>query len=255
MIFRAVTENDLPQLKAIWLSCFEEEEQAVELFFKRNLSFTHGYAAEQNGALIAAVYLVDCTLCGEQAHYLCGAATLPDFRRQGVMSGLIRCALADAQSRGDRFSTLLPASDGLYRYYETLGYRTAGTVYRESLLTAPGEITPGKPDFQRLQQDCFQDKFLLWNNNYFDFAREYYACYGVQCVESKHAFALYEPNGDVFYAVYYSLNELKALLFQKGLRRVTLWRNSGGHPVRQGMILPLSDALTPDEFYIGLSLQ
>ena len=53
--FSKTDKTDLPALKALWLTCFEEDERAAELFFERTLSFTHAYTATENGELIAAV--------------------------------------------------------------------------------------------------------------------------------------------------------------------------------------------------------
>ena len=131
--FRQTAARDVPQLSDLWLACFEDTPQAVKLFFERNKSDLHGYAATEDGAVIAAVYLIDCTLNGRQAHYLCGAATLPSHRKRGVMSALIDYALGDAAARGDSFSVLLPANDGLYRFYARLGYQKGCTAHALTL--------------------------------------------------------------------------------------------------------------------------
>ena len=62
--FSETEKNDISDLKALWLSSFEEDEKAADLFFERIMSFAHAYKAEENGELIAAVYLVDCTING-----------------------------------------------------------------------------------------------------------------------------------------------------------------------------------------------
>ncbi len=155
--FSKTDKTDLPALKALWLTCFEEDERAAELFFERTMSFTHAYKATENGEFIAAVYLVGCTLNGRQAHYLCGAATRPDCRNRGVMSGLIRFALDDAKNRGDVFSVLFPADEGLYRFYSRLGYLAKCTARTRRLTRAdlgdtqnPGCGTPDTDVLQKL---------------------------------------------------------------------------------------------------------
>lgn len=265
MEYRRSKTEDVPQLLALWLTCFSEKEEAAELFFKRNLSYTRGYLAADKGNPIAALYLVDCTLCGKRAHYLCGAATLPQYRKRGVMSALIQYALTDAKQRGDSYSVLLPANDGLYDFYARLGYQpkcTACTVTVACDEAADG-IPTGTPDFQRLQAECNQDKFLLWNNSFIQFAKDYYACYGVHSIQSENAFALYEQNGDfaeVFYAIYNDIKELKTLLSEKGVRRFSL-TGGGENPLFQhaervacGMIRPLGQDSVPDEIFIGITL-
>ena len=263
---RAIGKSDLPRLLGLWCDCFSEKEETARLFFERNLSDTHGYLAEENGAPIAAVYLVGCTLCGKPAHYLCGAATRREYRGRGVMTALIDFALRDAQRRGDCYSVLLPASEGLYRFYGRMGYVPCGAVCRKTMTTDGGKPVDraGEPDWEALQQRCHKDKFLLWNKNYIRFAAAYYACYGVTVLQNAHVFALLEQNGaaaDVFYAVYDSIEELKYTLSAAGVRRFTLTGCaeaplfSGCEAQRCGMAKSLQGGCElPGRVFIGLTM-
>ena len=94
--YRSMLPNDVETLKSLWLKCFNDKEEAAELFFKRNINYTHGYVAADGDIIVSAVYLIDCKLCGKPAHYLCGAATMPEYRNRGIMTGLIEFALNDA---------------------------------------------------------------------------------------------------------------------------------------------------------------
>ena len=261
---RAALAEDIPQLVSLWVTCFREKREAAELFFERNISYTHGYVAEDSGKPVAAVYLVDCTLCGERAHYLCGAATLPEYRGGGVMTSLMRFALGDAEKRGDRFSVLLPADEGLYDFYARFGYLALCSESRAEFDCGfYGTPAKGKPELRRLQLECRRDKFLLWNNKYIEFARDYYACYGAYAAESQNAFALYERSGDraeVFYAIYNDFKEFNSLLYAEGIRRFTLCGGADDPqlrlecPQKRGMVLPLADKDPPQGIYIGLTL-
>lgn len=261
---RKTAARDVPQLLRLWLACFEDTPQAAKLFFERNKSDLHGYAAEKNNTIIAAVYLVDCILNGKQAHYLCGAATLPAQRGRGVMSALIAFALDDAARRGDCYSVLLPADEGLYRFYARLGYLESCTAH--TLTLDCGSETGdafGTPDVMRLQQVCQRDSFLLWSREYIDFAKAYYGCYGARVLESGEVFALFEQDGsfaEVFYAVYTRLDALKAMLFAQGVRRFRIWGNGCNPlfaqtvPQKYGMLRPLNGTQAPEGVYIGLTL-
>ena len=248
---RKAEAGDIIELKNLWMSCFDDSEKATELFFERNKDTYHAYAAILDGKIVSALYLIDCRLGEENAHYLCGAATLPEFRKRGIMSKLIEYSLNDAKSRGDRFSVLLPANVGLYRYYSALGYRTScavsvARITREQLenvgehpcvlprkmnrslefdrnpmreqtsgLRADTRVRPYKYDFEDLQSGFKKGNFLYWNNNYIRFAIDYYSCYGAKAVFNQNALAVFEEeNGvcNVFYTIYNDLKELKSLL-------------------------------------------
>lgn len=263
--YRTIRRDDLPVLLRLWLSCFDEKPEAARLFLERNLSYTHGYLAECGGEVAAAVYLIDCELTDKPSHYLCGAATLPRYRGRGIMTELIRFALADAAARGDCFSVLMPAEGSLCGFYARMGYQPAGRACRTELETVGGVCTlTGEPDFEIMQRSCFKDKFLLWNKNYLSFARDYYACYGVKSLQNEGVFALYEKrgtDGDVIYAVFNDIKELKMLLYAEGIRRFTLTGSAGQavfegcKPFACGMARSLKPELAlPDSVYIGVSL-
>ena len=261
--YRKTQSGETERLISLWLRCFDEKEEAARLFFERNLPNLHGYAAVEDETIIAAVYLIDCTLCGKPAHYLCGAATLPEHRRRGVMSALIGYALDDAEKRGDCYSVLTPADEGLYRFYARLGYTEDCSVCRSEFSAIAGENRGGEPDLQQLQK-CNIDKFLLWNNSFIKFAEEYYGCYGVKALKNRRVFALYESdddNAEVFYAIYDSIKELKASLYSEGIKRFTLTGSAlnpdfdGCEPQRCGMIKPLNGSESLNDVYIGLTLQ
>lgn len=266
-LYRKAQPRDIPPLKALWLRCFQEKEAAAELFFAESPLFAHGYLAERGGEPVAAVYLLDCRLCGAPAHYLCGAATLPEYRGQGVMTALIGTALRDAAGRGDRYSVLLPAGGGLYAFYARMGYLPLGAVCRKDFACGEDVAAHGVPEnmeWEKLQAACHRDSFLLWNENEIAFAGRYYACYGVQTIQNGSVCALYEQSGDraeVFYAAYTSLAELKRQLAAAGVRRFTL-TGSAANPdfadcraLTYGMLKPLRQGVAlPEHVFIGLTL-
>ena len=262
--YKSMLPNDVETLKRLWLKCFYDKEEAAELFFIRNKNYTHGYVAADGDIIVSAVYLIDCNLCGKSAHYLCGAATLPEYRNRGIMTELIKFALADAKKRGDCYSVLLPANEGLYGFYAKLGYSEGCTSCRSFFECEPAaeSVDNAEPDYFELQK-CSADKFLLWNKNYIEFARDYYACYGVKNVTGKNAFALFEQKGDtaeVFYAIYNSISELNLLLSSKGIKRFWLTGSASNplfkkaEPIIRGMIKPLCGSNAPHDVFIGITL-
>ena len=255
---RAVRE-DIPALKELWLCCFEEKPEAAELFFERTMSFTRAYKATTGERIVAAVYCVGCSLDGKPAHYLCGVATHPDFRGRGVMRGLMRFALADAEERGDAYSVLFPANEGLYRFYGLFGYKNrCGVGQIELTRDEPGEGEASDrvfPDTDELQRRCLQNNFLFWNKDFIRFAADYYAVYGVRTLFSDGALAIVDvENGTakVIYAVYRDNESLKNLLLQLKADRYILIRRGGCLPY--GMVKPLGGNPLPDNVFIGITL-
>ena len=279
--YKKAGTGDIDELKKLWLSCFDDSEEAAKLFFERNKNAYHAYTAILDGKIVSALYLIDCRLCGENAHYLCGAATLPEYRKRGIMSALIEYSLNDAKSRGDRFSVLLPANVGLYRYYSALGYRTScavsvARITREQLsgvehqtFDSPSAVrsrpTPAKiEESENLQSGFKKNNFLYWNNNYIRFAIDYYACYGAKTVFNQNALAVFEEeNGvcNVFYTIYNDLKELKSLLLNNTeAKRFVITGKCGeeffdnSKKEKYGMARALSSKPLPNDIYIGITL-
>ena len=256
------TAEDIPALRALWKRCFEESEQALDCLFADMPELAHIYKATNGDTLIAAVYLADCTLAGRPAHYLCGVATLPEYRRKGVMTALMGYALDDAKRRGDCCSVLLPADDHLYRYYERLGYErrcTAETVIWTADELKKAAAQEGTPDFEAIQAG--DDSALCWSEDYIRFAERYYGCYGCRSASSDKAYCLYETDNDtayVFYAIYTSIPDLQALLRAINAKRYVVTGSSGRLPFAEsetcGMLRPLTDDPLPDDVFIGLTL-
>lgn len=269
---RKTEQSDIPSLKKLWLDCFDEDSGAVSLIFDRYSDVFNGFCAECGTKIVSALYLVKCTINGEKAHYLCGAATEESFRKNGIMTALINFALADAEKSGDKYSVLLPANDRLYGYYAGFGYdekcfaKSCKVKRTELEQRAVEHCSTGKPDFELLQKKCFKSDFLCFDEKFFEFAKEYYSIYSVKNVSSQNSFALFEKNdntADVFYSAYSSINELSALLLKstdaENFVFTTAFHNGtlkNAERKKCGMIKPLGKTQKlPDDVYIGLTLE
>lgn len=265
----------IPLLKKLWLDCFEEKSEAVDLFFNRCLDFTSIYTASVENKPVAMLYLVHSTLNGKKAHYLCSAATSRDYRNLGIMGRLIEYALKDSRKNGDAYSLLFPANEKLYGYYERFGYKPLCTVRklvftREELIEF-AENNQSNPasvnsyNYEELQRLCLKDNFLLQNNNFISFASAYYSLYDCKTVKSDNCFALVEEENataEVFYSIYDSFSTLAKMLIKNsnakrfvftGKADDKLYKNSIIE--KYGMIKSLeNNKIIPENTYIGITL-
>lgn len=269
IIFRKAEQADLLKLKALWAEVFDEAEKAVDLFFDKTQDFIHGYLAEKNGEPVSALYLLDGSVNGKKAHYLCGAATKSNHRRRGIMGGLLEYSLTDAKNRGDVYSLLYPANSGLYNFYAKFGYtarcKSVSRVFSRKALEAEAEITDGKPDYEKLQKECFKTDFLLQSNQFIEFAAQYYGVYGVKAVSHENCFALFEEKAGaavVFYCVYNDFKKLCARLLKNSEADEFAIYGKSGNPdlsggtcENAGMVKLLDQTQPlPTDIYIGINL-
>lgn len=265
----------IPLLKKLWLDCFEEKIEAVDLFFNRCLGFTSIYTASIENKPVAMLYLVHSTLNGKKAHYLCCAATSLDYRNLGIMGRLIEYAMSDSRKNGDVYSLLFPANEKLYGYYERFGYKPLCTARkaifaREELLrfaenNQSKRTSVNSYNYEELQRLCLKDNFLLQNNKFISFASDYYSLYDCKTVKSDNCFALVEEeNGtvEVFYSIYDSFCTLAKMLIKNSTAKRfvftckaddRLYENSKNE--KYGMIKSLdNNEIIPENTYIGITL-
>lgn len=111
--------------KKMWQEVFEDTEEYVEYYFEHKFPVSKVYSDVENGELRAMALFTPYEVCykGEvcTADYIVGVATDKNYRRQGLMSKLLR------QGMEDRMVFLCPANPV---YYEKLGF--SPTYWRET---------------------------------------------------------------------------------------------------------------------------
>lgn len=248
--------SDINSLKKLWLCCFEENPLAADLFFDRCFSVKTAYVAKFNNKIVSALYLINTLINGQQAHYLCGASTHPNFQKRGIMSRLIEFALADSAKKGDKLSFLYPASDSLYSYYSKLGYRAEYSAYVSSFnkeeLISLGEI------------NGIYDNVLIWNDDFKRFASQYYAVYNVNSVYNENYFALFTEKNGIADVLYFDFKEnyfqslVNEIIDKTSAEKFVLTHNNifkNSKRIRSGMVKPLnSEASALKDVYIGITL-
>lgn len=209
-----------PELSRIWQICFQEPARPAEYFLNNCFSPRDCLVYRVGDAAAAAVYLLPARVASAkgplQAHYIYAAATLPRYRGRGYMASLLACAVMESARRGDRYSVVLPADEGLYGLYGKSGYVP---FFRVRNLSVPADRLralardgdPGRmlPDFRRLAslRDSLIEKSagsVLWGEKMLWFAAGMGSVYGDRLVCSRtgdaFAYALCRPS-DGFCAV------------------------------------------------------
>ena len=127
MNIREAKANDEMRLREFWQAIFGDEDEYLSLFFGGFFEPERTLVAEEGGKLIAMCFFprVFLSVNGEKvpAGYLCGAATVPARRGEGIMSRLIGLAVTQMREAGDEACFLIPASQSLISYYEKFGFQ------------------------------------------------------------------------------------------------------------------------------------
>lgn len=272
ILYTKPCSEELKQLKSLWADAFEENPKAVSLIFDRFFDIFDGYCAKKDGKIVAALYLIKGKFNSENAHYLCGAATLPEYRNQGIMSKLIEYALSDAAQGGDKYSLLLPANSGLYKFYSRLGYvpncSAKRKIFSRTELETYAADNTNKTQitsFEQLQKECFADNYLMYSSRFLSFAGEYYKVYGVNFLQSEQCTALVDCNdncADVIYSAYAEFGKLADMLLKNiNAEYFAFWGKADNslspdsEKQKHGMIKLLDKNFKiPEDIYIGITL-
>lgn len=111
----------------IWKTSFEDDSQAfVNMYFQKK------YKKENTLLYLIDKKPVSClqmlsyemtfynTIC--KTSYISGAATLPEYKNQGIMGKLLSQSFAEMRKRGDDFTTLIPQEPWLIGFYQKYEY-------------------------------------------------------------------------------------------------------------------------------------
>lgn len=119
---------DLGALKNLYRACFADPEEYIDAFFAFAME-KYPPAVYRVGDSIAAMAFmlpapVQLGKGTEKGIYFYALATRPDFQGRGIMSELMTWCENYQREQGVLFTTLVPGSESLFRFYEKRGYLT-----------------------------------------------------------------------------------------------------------------------------------
>jgi len=202
----------LEEITDLWLSCFAERREAVDLFFAVHYYPKNTLVLKLGERIVAMVHMLPLEILTDagrlQAHYIYAAATHQAFRGQGLMGRLMARAAEEGVARGDHYALLLPADPGLYDFYGKHGFvrffKTAfcefsrreleNAGYVSSTVAARANVTPRALRTTRDRGVAVRRGSAVWSEQAIDYAVRVTKLYGGQLVtthsEGRLAYAL-----------------------------------------------------------------
>lgn len=230
------TEREKRELIALWNQAFGDGEAEIETFFDRFSKTGEVLFDRYEDRVISALYLLPqrLWLWGEEypVAYLYAAATDERHRGGGRMGGLIARAFSFCEERGIAACVTLPASDGLYGYYERFGFRPC---YGQRLVRpqAGGELPKKIKRGLSYRHYCAvlegAECALVKSRETFETALSYP---GVQALSFEGGYAIFD-RGRIVDAVGAGLD---ALAISEKQKSFTTNSRYSGEPVRYGSV-------------------
>lgn len=113
----------------LWKDTFHDSDAYVNLIFNNYFNPEYIEYYEENGKLISALLGIPYDFRKGKnvirGLYLCGLATLNEYRHHGIMTRLLNSINERAKSMGFAFTFLIPATDMLRNFYMKEGYENA----------------------------------------------------------------------------------------------------------------------------------
>lgn len=121
---RYANKNDFDWLKHIWKVAFDDSDKFINWNFDKNFSFKDTVIAEKDGVSASNMQLMphDIFLRGKEYYinYVSGVATLPEFRKMGLVRDMFEFSFGEMRKRNQHISLLIPFN---YEFYEQFGYK------------------------------------------------------------------------------------------------------------------------------------
>lgn len=126
-----------PQVRQMWKTVFGDPEPYVDIYFRDKYRNDNTLVYVEDGKPVASLQMLPYmfSFCGREIPiaYISGACTLPEYRRKGYMSALLKQSFHEMRKRNIPLSLLVPQEAGLVDFYARFGFAPAFDAGMEEL--------------------------------------------------------------------------------------------------------------------------
>ena len=149
-------KSDIPELKKLWHNILNDDLKDIDEFFKVLFMHKNTLIWKDNDNVVSMLYMLPY----EHSIYLYALATLPDYRRRGIMTTLINEACKTARNQGAKSVFLIPA-EGMETYYEQFGFTIYSGKDLDKNRPPATEYEIKIKDFVQYQDESFTPKKIM----------------------------------------------------------------------------------------------
>ena len=241
--------SDIFALRDLWREAFGDADEFLDGFFDNAFSPERCRCVKLKGKIVAALYIFDCEYEGQTLAYIYAVATLKEYRGQGLCRTLTEKTLDELKGLGYCGALLVPASKGLFVFYEKLGFHTCCFIDKFECTASKNKTevhSIDKDEYAALRRRYLPKNGVLQENENLDFL----ALQAELFKGDGFIFACRRENGTLFGIellgnIDKSAEILSTLGCDKGVFRTV------GNSVPFAMYCALNDLPAPD--YFGLA--
>ncbi|MEG2429541.1 MAG: GNAT family N-acetyltransferase [Oscillospiraceae bacterium] len=157
--------HNVHAMKHIWKSCFDDTQEYIDMFFETAYTPQNALVAFYDLKPVGMLFLLPARLYFDDrkfdGRYIYAASVSPEYRKKGIMRELEKAAQQFVKSQKADFISLIPQTDGLYKMYEKLGYKTAFYQGLKTYMPFRSEKVAGA----RIDA-CSKEDFILMRHNF-----------------------------------------------------------------------------------------
>lgn len=156
--------GELPGLRSLWKTAFGDTDEFLDRFYTTAYAPERCLCATEAGAVLSALYWLDCTCGGQKLAYIYAVATDPAHRGRGLCRRLMDRTRSILQRQGYAGALLVPVSEDLIRMYSSMGYVPC-TCVSEFRCEAAASAEPAReldvPSYARLRRQLLPEGGVL----------------------------------------------------------------------------------------------
>ena len=171
---RLAVRQDIPTLCEIWKSCFSDSEEYINYFYNENFKRIKVLVYDVDSTPVSAVNLLDSEFINNnechKVKYLYAGGTLPEYRKSGYFSLLLKYAFEMAKQYGYGLF-LKPSTEALVSYFAAQGFKTDSSFHLVTVY--PDEIQPislsdiSYKVYNSMRNDAYSNiPYARWNDEH-----------------------------------------------------------------------------------------
>ena len=160
-MMRCATTADIPVFKNIWKEIFGDSDTFLNHFFSTNFHPEMSFCAEIDGVTACVMHCRPIKIKAGKNHLsavmVSGVATLPEYRKKGLMHKLFKYAISELAKQGHYLCYYYPANPA---FYTSLGHvHIPNNLLLEDVFTSGIEKTCAEFFPTTKQAECFEAPF------------------------------------------------------------------------------------------------
>ena len=166
-------------LRKLWKTVFGDSDEFLDSFFRIAYSPDRCKYIEEDGEAVCALYWFDCEYYGGKLAYIYAVATHPNHRGKGLASRLMQETHDRLREMGYAGAVLKPA-EGLFPFYERLGYQTCGYIRRFTAVAGdtPAPLRPvSAEEYGKLRRSFLPENAVIQEGITLEFLSSFAAFY------------------------------------------------------------------------------